>query len=372
MSRLLGALLALAAVAPPAAAEVVTRPVAYRHGDVALEGCLAYDTAGGARRPGVLVAHEEGGNGAQARQRAVQWARQGYVAFAVDLYGKGVRPRDAKEAAARAGLGRPDRQVPRARVEAGLNLLRRQAQVDPERLAAVGYGVGGTAVLELARGGADLEGVVCVHGDLSTPAPADAKQIKASVLVLAGSDDPRASPEKLAAFEEEMRAGGVDWQVIRYGGAARDFTDPQAGRDLSQGRAYDASADRRAAEAIKTFLAELFPAPRPAAGPQKPQNPSPNKEMTLPKGVPAKAAQVLRHVDEEGRAPDGYEGGRTFLNLEKLLPGTDSRGRRIKYREWDVNPLRPGVNRGAERLVTGSDGSAYYTGDHYRSFKKIR
>ena len=91
-----------------------------------------------------------------------------------------------------------------------------------------------------------------------------------------------------------------------------------------------------------------------------------------PKGVPEKALKVLKYVDKEGSAPPGYEGGRTFLNVEKLLPQTDAQGRRIKYREWDVNPLKPGVNRGPERLVTGSDGSAYYTGDHYKTFKKIR
>jgi guanyl-specific ribonuclease Sa len=99
---------------------------------------------------------------------------------------------------------------------------------------------------------------------------------------------------------------------------------------------------------------------------------APPAEVTLPDGVPAKVAKVLRHIDETGRAPEGYEGGRKFLNVEKLLPEKDAEGRRITYHEWDVNPHRPGVNRGPERLVTGSDGRAYYTGDHYRSFKKIR
>jgi guanyl-specific ribonuclease Sa len=96
------------------------------------------------------------------------------------------------------------------------------------------------------------------------------------------------------------------------------------------------------------------------------------EDVGLPAGVPAKVAKVLKHVDDTGRAPEGYEGGRTFLNVEKLLPQKDAAGRRITYHEWDVNPHRPGVNRGPERLVTGSDGSAYYTGDHYRSFKRIR
>src|SRR5581483_2407535 len=118
----------------------------------------------------------------------------------------------------------------------------------------------------------------------------------------------------------------------------------------------------RATEAVRTFLADVLPVKAAA----KPTAAAPSK------GVPEKALTVLRHVDERGEAPPGYEGGRTFLNLEKQLPQTDAQGRKIKYREWDVNPLRPGVNRGGERLVTGSDGSAYYTGDHYKTFKTIR
>lgn len=109
---------------------------------------------------------------------------------------------------------------------------------------------------------------------------------------------------------------------------------------------------------------EVVP-PRKADAPKR-------DETELPAGVPAKVGKVLKYVDEHGKALAGYEGGRTFLNAEKHLPRKDADDKPIKYREWDVNPHRPGVNRGAERLVTGSDGSAYYTNDHYRSFKKIR
>jgi dienelactone hydrolase len=357
--RSLPILLLTALCAAAARAEVVTKAVEYRDGNTVLEGTLVADAAGG-KRPGVLIAHEEGGTGALARQRALQCARPGYVVFALDLYGKGVRPRDAQEAAARAGLQQKDRKALRARAEAGLGVLRRQAQVDPHRLAAVGYGVGGTAVLELARAGAELEGVVCVHGDLRTPAPADAKDIRASVLVLLGAEDPLIPPAQVEAFEQEMRKGEVDWQVTRYGEAVHGFTNPYAGRDRSRGTAYDAAADRRAAEAIRSFLADVFPA-RPA-----------KSEPARAAGVPAKVEKVLKYVDEQGAPLPGYEGGRSFLNVEKHLPQTDGRGQRIKYQEWDVEPLKPGVNRGPERLVTGSDGSAYYTADHYRSFKKIR
>ncbi len=95
-------------------------------------------------------------------------------------------------------------------------------------------------------------------------------------------------------------------------------------------------------------------------------------ESTAPEGVPAKAIKVLEYVDANGKAPDGYEGGRTFGNVEKRLPQTVDKGNRIHYREWDVNPHQQGVNRGPERLITGSDGSAWYTGDHYESFTKVR
>src|SRR5262249_12648337 len=155
------------------------------------------------------------------------------------------------DAASRAGLSAPDRGPVRARAEAGLNVLCRQSQVDPKRVAAVGYGVGGTALLELARAGADLEGVVCVHGDLSTPNSADAKKVAAAVLVLLGTDDPHVPPAQVAAFEAEMRGGGVDFQVVRYGGVGHDFTNPQAGRDLKTGSAYDPTAERRANEAVR-------------------------------------------------------------------------------------------------------------------------
>src|SRR5262245_53498203 len=191
---------ALWACATVGRAEVVTRPIEYRHNNAAHEGTLAYDSAATTKRPGVLLAHESGGTAAAARQRASQLARLGYVIFAIDLYGKGVQPKDPRDAAARAGLAGMDRKVLRERVEAGLNVLRQQKQTDANNLAAVGYGVGGTAVLELARAGADLEGIVCLHGDLSTPTPEDAKKIGASVLVLVGADDPQVTLKQLAAF----------------------------------------------------------------------------------------------------------------------------------------------------------------------------
>jgi dienelactone hydrolase len=368
MSRFLPVLLALVA-AGAARAEVTTRPVEYRHDATALEGLLVTDPAVPGKRPGVLLAHEQGAASPQARAKALQLAKLGYVVFSLDLYGKGVVPKDAADAAARLGLAGKDRALVRGRTAAARAAVEKVPQVDPRRVAAVGYGVGGTAVLELARAKADLEGVVCVHGDL-TPTGDDGKNVGASVLVLVGADDPRVPLAQVAAFEDEMRKGGVDWQLVRYGGVAGDFTNAMAGRNLKSGRAYDPDADQRAADAIRLFLAETFQPPAKTS-PTKAQ-PAAAPATMAPKGVPDKVLKVLAHVDKHGEAMDGYEGGRTFGNFEKRLRATDDKGGRIKYREWDVNPLKPGMNRGAERLVTGSDGSAYYTDDHYKSFKKVR
>src|SRR5262249_7260168 len=160
-----------------------------------------YDDAASGKRPGVLVAHEWTGHNPYVRKRAEQLAGLGYVAFALDMYGKGVHAKDAQEAAKMAAVYKDDRKLMRARAAAGLDVLRKQRQVDPQRIAAMGYCFGGTTVLELARGGAELAGVVSFHGGLATPTPADAKSIKGKVLVLHGADDPFVPPAEVAAFE---------------------------------------------------------------------------------------------------------------------------------------------------------------------------
>jgi dienelactone hydrolase len=252
-------LLALSLAMPAAAtAEITSRAVDYKEGSTVLEGYLAYDAAGPARRPGVLVVHDWLGVSKNTRARVDQLAKLGYVAFAADVYGKGVRAEGAKEASALAGKYKGDRALLRARMRAALDELRRQPGVDPAHVAVIGYCFGGTAALELARSGADVAGVVTFHGGLDTPTPGDAKQIKAKVLALHGADDPFVPPEQVKAFEDEMRAGGVDWQLVKYSGAVHSFTIPDAGNDNSKGAAYNATADRRSWEAMKTFFAEVL------------------------------------------------------------------------------------------------------------------
>lgn len=258
MRRILVVLLALA-VGRGAAAAVKTETIEYRHGDKVLQGYLAYDDSRADRRPGILIVHEWVGHNPYVRKRAEQLAELGYVAFALDMYGKGVLAKSREEASERAAVFKKDRDLMRARASAGLAVLRRQSRVDPRRLAAMGYCFGGTCALELARGGADLAGAVSFHGDLHTPRPQDARHIKGKVLALHGADDPFVKPEEVTAFEDEMRQGGVDWQLVKYGGAVHGFTNPSAGANVKSGAAYNARADARSWQAMKDFFAELFP-----------------------------------------------------------------------------------------------------------------
>ena len=244
-----------------ARAEIVSKPIEYKQGDTVLEGWSAYDDALQGRRPAVLVVHQWKGLGDYEKKRAEMLARLGYNVLAVDIYGKGIRPQTPKDAGAEAGKYKNDRALLRARVRAGLEVLAKHELTDSKRIAAIGYCFGGTTVLELARSGADLAGVVSFHGGLGSPTPGDAKNIKAKVLALHGADDPHVPAPEVAGFEDEMRQGGVDWQLVAYGGAVHSFTDWGAGRDNSKGAAYNESADRRSWEAMKQFFAELFNKP---------------------------------------------------------------------------------------------------------------
>ncbi|MGD0745585.1 MAG: dienelactone hydrolase family protein [Verrucomicrobiota bacterium] len=257
MKNLIPVLLALSCAMTMRAA-IHTETVEYKQGDTTLEGFVAYDDAIQGKRPGVLVVHQWLGLTDYEKHRAEMLAQLGYVAFCADIYGKGVRPRNTAEAGAQAGKYKSDRRLLRARVNAGLDALRQQPLADPKRIAAIGYCFGGTTVLELARSGADVAGVVSFHGGLDAPDPADGKNIKCKVLVCHGADDPSSSPQDIAALENEMRNGSVDWQLIKYGGAVHSFTQPNAGNDNSKGAAYNEKADQRSWEAMKQFFAEIF------------------------------------------------------------------------------------------------------------------
>lgn len=246
------------AVGTIAHASLKTQTIEYRDGDQLLQGYLAYDAAKSGKRPAVLIVHDWTGVGPYVKQRAEQLARLGYVAFAVDIYGKGVRPASPEAAGAQAGKYKQDRALFRSRLKAGYQAMLEQRQTDPARTAAIGYCFGGTGVLELARSGADIDGVVSFHGGLDSPAPADGKNIKAKVLILHGAEDPFVPVKDIDAFLTEMRAANVDWRMISYSGAVHSFTNPAAGSDPSTGAAYNAAADRRSWGAMRQFLDELF------------------------------------------------------------------------------------------------------------------
>lgn len=257
MKRLLVTSLVLA-FAFAARAAIQTKTIEYKQGDTILEGVIVYDDAVKGKRPGVLVVHQWLGITEYEKTRATMLAKLGYVAFCADIYSKGVHPKDTKEAGVEATKYKTDRALLRARVNAGLAELKKSELVDTKQVAAIGYCFGGTTVIELARSGAELSGVVSFHGGLDSPTPAAGKNIKCKVLACHGADDPFVPAKDLAAFESEMRDNKVDWQLIAYGGAVHSFTQPMAGNDNSKGAAYNKAADQRSWEAMKQFFAELF------------------------------------------------------------------------------------------------------------------
>jgi dienelactone hydrolase len=258
MKRLLILAVGIIGMAVSGFAAIRTEPVEYKHGDVVLQGYLAYDDASDAKRPGVLVVHEWMGINDYAKERAEQLAALGYVAFALDMYGKDVKITNSQEAGAMAGSFYKDRQLMRDRADAGLQQLRNFRLTDPTRMAAIGYCFGGSAVLEMARGGADINGVVSFHGNLSNPTPENTVNIKTKVLVCHGVIDPYVPMEQVNAFVQQMDSAKIDYQLIMYSNAVHGFTNPNNGTDNSKGAAYNENADQRSWEAMKSFFAEVL------------------------------------------------------------------------------------------------------------------
>jgi dienelactone hydrolase len=239
-------------------AQVKLDPVEYKQGDATLEGYIAYDASIQAPRPGVVIVHDRMGVGDYVKMRAEQIVKLGYVAFVADIFGKGVRPKDAQEASQLTGKFRADRALLRARASAAVKELKEHKLVDGTRVAAIGYCFGGGTVLELARSGEDIAGFVSFHGNLDTPNPDDATNIKGKVLVMHGADDPFVQAKDVQAFQAEMRKAKVDWQFVAYGGAVHAFTQKGAGNDPSKGAAYNERADVRSFEELVRFLHEVF------------------------------------------------------------------------------------------------------------------
>ena len=229
----------------------------YRDGAVTLKGYLADDGQPGAR-PGVVLFPEAFGIGEHVMERARRLAAVGYVALAADPYGDGAQAKDLPGAVEMMTAVRSDVDRWRARARAALDTLTAQSGVDRARVAAIGYCFGGSTALELGRSGAPLAAVVSFHGGLEAPRPEDARNIRAKVLVCHGASDPLIPPEQVAAFEAQMRATQVDWQLHSYGGAVHSFTNPDADKLGNPALAYNAAADRRSWAAMLALFQEAF------------------------------------------------------------------------------------------------------------------
>lgn len=241
-----------------AEAKVKTEKVEYKSGDLTFEGFLAYDSsvkAGKGTRPGVMIVHNWMGVTQETESKAVELAKLGYVAFAGDIYGKGIRPKDSKEAGALAGKYKADLKTLRERANLAIVELRKNKRVDGNKIFVTGYCFGGTTAIEVARSGAEVRGVVSFHGGLAPSS--DDKNIKAEVLVLHGAVDPFISKSDFDGFVNGMNEAKVNYQLISYSNAVHSFTEKAAGDDNSKGAAYNELADKRSWIAMKEFLAEL-------------------------------------------------------------------------------------------------------------------
>jgi dienelactone hydrolase len=233
-----------------------TETIRYREGDTELEAFVAYDDAVRGQRPAVLVQHAWGGQGDFDRAKCEALAELGYVGIAADNYGVGRRGTTKEENQALMAPIVEDRALLRRRLMAGLELARGLDVADPERLGSIGFCFGGLCVLDLARAGAALRGVVSFHGILAPPGLPN-EPIRARVLALHGHDDPMVSREMIDAFTAEMTDAGVDWQLHLYGHAVHAFTNPAA-NDPGFGTVYEPKADRRSWETMRAFFAEAF------------------------------------------------------------------------------------------------------------------
>jgi dienelactone hydrolase len=236
---------------------IVSKTIEYQDGGVLLEAFVAFDDGFTEPRPAVLINHTWAGRDNFVADKATKIAALGYVGFAVDMYGKGVLGSSPDE---NAKLMQPfidDRQMLQQRMKAALEAVKLLPWVDGSRCAAIGFCFGGLCVLDLARTGIDLKGVVSFHGLLGAPGNTGGNVIKAKVLALHGHDDPMGSVEQVIAFEEEMTRAKADWQLHSYGHTMHAFTNPVA-NNPKLGTVYQPDAERRSWQSMQNFLAEIF------------------------------------------------------------------------------------------------------------------
>jgi dienelactone hydrolase len=239
-------------------AEVKSKVVDYSQDDTPLQGFLAWDDAAKGKRPGILVVHEWWGHNQHARDQALRLAKEGYVAFALDMYGKGKVTTHPKEAQAFAAEATKDPKVMDARFKAALEILKKDPHVDANKLGAIGYCFGGGVVLNEARQGADLKLVATFHGSLKTNNPARPGSVKPRLLVMTGADDPMVTAAQVDAFKKEMTDAGAKFEIISYPGAKHAFTNPNADKAGVEGLAYNADADKKSWADLRRVLKQVF------------------------------------------------------------------------------------------------------------------
>ena len=241
--------------------KVQGKTVEYSADGVVMKGYLAHDETVKEKRPGVLVVHEWWGLNDYARKRARMLAGLGYTALAVDMYGDGRDATNPDEAGRLSSEIMKNPEIAKARFMAAMDFMKQQPTVDPSRIAAIGYCFGGGVVLNMARQGIDLKGVVSFHGSLAPIQPAQPGIVKAKVLVLNGADDKFIPPEQIEAFKQEMKSAGVDYQFFSYPGAVHSFTNPEAtelGKKFKMAVAYNAEADRKSWDEMKNFFSTIL------------------------------------------------------------------------------------------------------------------
>lgn len=236
---------------------IISNTVNYLDGDVRLEGFFAYDDAIEGKRPAVLISHAWGGRDQFVEQKALKLADLGYVGFALDMYGDGKTGSGPEENAQLMQPWLDDRSALQRRINAALYAVKLMPWVDESKIAAIGFCFGGLCVLDLARSGADICGVISFHGLLIPPANQSQSDIKAKVMVLHGYDDPMVPVEQVNALQQEFSSVGADWQVHIYGNTMHAFTNPNA-NDPGFGTVYQPSADKRSWRTMAGFLSEIF------------------------------------------------------------------------------------------------------------------
>ena len=246
----------LSAIVFPAFGQATGVPVNYKVGTTECQGYVAADPSLKGKRPGVLIIHDWNSIDAYEEGRAIQLAKMGYVALCADIYGKGVRPKTADQSGAQASRYKANRVLFRERLMGALEVLKKDPRVNPAKVVAIGYCFGGTGVLELARMGADLRGVVSFHGGLDAAPNMKAGPVIPSVLVCHGADDPFVPASQVSDFKKEFSAAKLEF--VSYPGAVHSFTEPDAGNDPKTGVAYNKAADEGSWIKMKKFFAEIL------------------------------------------------------------------------------------------------------------------